>query len=190
MCLRDTGDYFSSLYAQLQHHVYADAVALLSEVMQEGMIMILDPLRGQQGTPFWCFCFDHVRYISAFADQTPHPVWLHDFRNADPFPGWGILDAAGALDAIRHRPGPEARNGRMTHEAVRDGYCAQIGRLLETDEQRRKLLPLVLEHVDRNGAAVEHYGAAVRERFAPGTAEALKAFGYRPAPAAGVKRRA
>lgn len=177
MCVRDSGEYFSSLYSQLQHHVYADAVSMLCEALRDGMIMILDPLRGQGGTPFWCFCFDHFRYISAFADQTRYPVFLHDFRDADPFPGWGILESAGVLDAIGELPGSEARNGRMTWTDVRDGYCAQVGQLL-ADGQKQKLLPLIREHVNSNGASVERYGGAVSERFSASTAAALETFGY------------
>lgn len=178
MCVRDVGEYFTSLYAQLQHHVYADAVSMLSEILQEGMIMILDPLRGQNGTPYWCFCFDHFRYISAFADQTEHPVFVHDFREADPFPGWRILEAAGVLDAVQELPGTSARNSRMSKQAVRDAYCAQILKLLPSQAQKERLLPFIREHVARSCDVVDDYGQAVRERFSSSTTAALDAFGY------------
>jgi hypothetical protein len=178
MSVRDPGEYFGSLYAQLQHHIYADATAMLCEVAREGMMMVIDPHRGQTGTPFWCFCFDHMRYISAFAEQTRHAVILHDFRDAQPFPGWGILEAAGVLDAIGELPSQEARNSRMTDEDVCSGYCDQVLRLLPAGEQRRLVLPIVQEHVRRNLASVERYAEVVSGQFAMSMAAALDAFGY------------
>src|SRR3546814_14327138 len=76
----------------LQHHVFADPLAMLCEVLRDGMMMILDPSPGERATPYWCYCFDHGRYISAFAAGTEHPVILHDFKARETFPGWRILD--------------------------------------------------------------------------------------------------
>jgi hypothetical protein len=179
MCLRDPGEYFSSLYAQLPHHVFADAASMLYEALREGMIMILDPLRGEPGTPYWCFCFDQLRYITSFAESTSHPVIAHDFRDAAPYPGWGILEAAGGLAAVHELPAEEARNRRMSDVAVREGYCSQILRLLNTEEQRRKILPLIDEHARQNAAAVNCYGEVIGEHFRESMAGALETFGYR-----------
>lgn len=179
MCLRDPGQYFASLYSQLQHHVYADAVAMLCDVLRDGMIMILDPLGGGEGTPFWCYCFDHARHLTAFAKQTAHPLFLHDFRDAAPFPGWGVLDAAGGLGAIEALPGATARNERMSREAVCDGYAERVARLLSTDAKREALLPHVCAQVARNLDAMEPLSHAVSERFAASMEAALDAFSYR-----------
>lgn len=180
LVVRDSGEYFASLYAQLQHHVFADPGAMLWEALREGMIMILDPCRGGPGTPFWCFCFDPDRYVGAFADRTGLPVFLHDFRAADPFPGWGVLDAAGALDVIRTLPDAEARNVRMQAAEVREGYASQILRLLSEEQGREQLRPILDAQLVQHAAAVDAYAAAVRLRFAESTRAALDRFGYRP----------
>jgi hypothetical protein len=179
LCVRDAGQYFSSLYAQLQHHVFADPASMLWEVLRDGMIMIIDPLRGGPGTPFWCYCFDHDRYVSAFAEQTAHPVFLHDFRDRQPFPGWSILEAAGALGAVSVLPGDEARNGRMSADAVRLGYSDQILRLLPDEAMRGRLEGLLNDQLRQNGTVIDDYARIVSERFAASTAAALERFGYR-----------
>ncbi|HEU4959848.1 MAG TPA: hypothetical protein VFT56_05525 [Sphingomonas sp.] len=184
VCLRDPGAYFASLYAQLQHHVYADAVALLCEVLRDGMVMILDPLRGKPGTPYWCYCFDHDQYLTAFAERSPHSLVAHDFRDAKPFPGWGVLAAAGvALDGLA-LPDVAARNVRLPHSAVRDGFVARVLERVPDGADRGILTPLVAEHVERSLVAIDRYAALVGERFTPGMEAVLGRFGRSaPAPA-------
>lgn len=188
MCVRDPGEYFASLYAQLQYHVYADAVALLCDVMRDGMVMIIDPLQGE-GTPFWCYCFDHYRYISAFAQTQPHPLFVHDFKNADPFPGWGIAEAAGALDVIRTLPGADARNMRLRGDAVVSGYRSQVERLLGSSPHAARLLPLVEDHIRRSLSSIDEYAHAVSDQFAASTALAIDAFRYPGASVGSALRR-
>lgn len=178
MAVRDSGEYFASLYAQLQHHVFADPGTMLWEALCKGLIMYIDPLRGEGGTPFWCYCFDPDRYLGAFASRTGLPVVLHDFRDADPFPGWGILEAAGALGAIKTLPGAEARNARMTADDVRAGYAGQILKLLSDDTARERLQPLLDVQLRQNAAVVDAYAEAVSARFAASTNAALARFGY------------
>ena len=50
--LRDPGQCFASLYAQLQHHIYADATQLFYDAMRRGFIHIDQPMPGE-GTPYW-----------------------------------------------------------------------------------------------------------------------------------------
>ena len=175
ICVRDTGEYFASLYSQLQHHIYADPVAMLCEVLRDGMMMVIDPSPGERATPYWCFCFDHHRYIAGFAAQTQHPVILHDFRDRKPFPGWRILDSLGALDVIKRLPGEKGRNSRLGEETVRAGYRDQVLRLAATDAQRAKLRPLI--EAELRGKTAERFAEVVGERFAESTAEALREFG-------------
>lgn len=178
MCLRDPGETFASLWSQLQYHVFADAPSLLHEAMRDGLVMILDPLRGADGTPFWCFCFDHLRYLTLFAERSAWPLYLHDFRSMAPFPGWAILERAGVLDAIQTLPGEEAKNKRLTDNEVRDGYCARFLEGLPEGVDRQRLSAAIKEHVRRNIAAVPVYAEAVGDHFRPGMEEALARFGY------------
>jgi hypothetical protein len=174
MCLRDPGDYFTSLHAQLQHHLYTDPAAMLFEILGEGMMLAMDA--APAGAPFRAYCFDHLRYISAFAAQTAFPVHLHDFADASPFPGWRLLDRIGVLDALRELPGPESRNLRLSEAAVIRGYCDQILRRLPDDPHRDRLRPRLEEQVRRNILMVDDYARSVRELFAPSTKAALQIF--------------
>jgi hypothetical protein len=174
--LRDPGDYFASLYAELRHHRYTDPVAMMCEILREGVLLAMDPPAGGEGPPFQAFCFDHLRYLSTFAAHTSHPVVLHDFRDASPFPGWRILEAVGVLDALRMLPEPRCRNARKSQVEVHDGYCHQILRLLPDAAHRSRLRPMIEAQVRLNGATAEDYAGAIRARFAPGTAAALQIF--------------
>lgn len=178
MCLRDPGETFASLWSQLQYHVFADAPLLLHEALRDGLIMILDPLRGGEGTPFWCFCFDHLRYLTLFAERSAWPLYLHDFRSMRPFPGWGIIERAGVLDAIEKLPGEEAKNKRLTDAAVQDGYRDRFLERLPTDAHRERLGASIGEHIRRNIAAVPLYAEVIGEHFSPGMEESLAKFGY------------
>jgi hypothetical protein len=177
ICLRNTGEYFASLYSQLQHHIYADPVAMLCEVLRDGMMMVIDPSPGERATPYWCFCFDHHRYISGFASATEHPVILHDFLDRDPFPGWRMLERIGALGAISKLPNEKGRNSRLNDERVCKGYRDKVLRLAATEAQRDKLLPLIEARVRDNTDSVARYAEIVGEQFAESTAAALREFG-------------
>lgn len=178
MCVREPGDVFGSLYAQLQHHVYADPVAMLCEVLRDGMMMVIDPTPGGGAMPFWGFVFDHYRYISRFAHQTRHPVILHDFRDDLPFPGANILSHIRVLDDLESLPGEAALNRRLSPSQVRHGHADQVLSLLSTEGQRKRLSGLIREHVRRSSAAIDSYAEAVREQFDGSMQAALKEFGY------------
>jgi hypothetical protein len=175
-CLRDPGEYFGSLHAELRHHLYTDPAAMAVEILRDGMMLLMEPLPDRTGAPFWGFCFDHFRYISAFAAQTRYPVYLHDFRDRSPFPGWRLLERVGLLDGLRMLPGTEARNARAKPSEIQDGYCHQILRRLPDAATRQRLRPMIEDQVGRNMAAVDDYARAVRDLFAPGTAAALQIF--------------
>ncbi|HEV2570018.1 hypothetical protein [Sphingomonas sp.] len=175
VCLRDPGEAFSSLYAQLQYHVFADPASMLWEVLRDGMLMIIDPLRGAPGTPFWCFAFDHERYLGAFEDQ--HELIAHDFRDTDPFPGWGVLDAAGVLDVVHRLPGADARNARLGPDQVRAAYAEQILQWLPDAHHRAALQPVLDQQLELHAAAVPAYAALVSARFAPSMEAAMARFG-------------
>ena len=175
VCLRDPGEAFSSLYAQLQYHVFADPASMLAEVLRDGMLMIIDPMRGAPGTPFWGFAFDHEHYLAAFEDQ--HELIVHDFRDADPFPGWGVLEAAGVLHLIERLPGAEARNARLDGDQVRAAYADQILRWLPNEQHRAALQPLLDQQLAVQAAAVPAYGAVVSARYVSSMEAAIARWG-------------
>lgn len=173
MCLRDAGEYFSSLHAQLQHHVFAGALDLFYEVMRDGMVFIPDPLRGGHGTPFWGYCFDHARYIPKFAETTANPVVLHDYTERDPFPGWRMLAELDALEAIRNLPSASARNSRMEAAAVIQGHRERLEETIPQELRKSKISAMFRDHIKKDLAIVPELAALVGARFAAGTAETL-----------------
>lgn len=176
VALREPGAYFASLHAQLQHHVYADCVTMFTEVLRKGMLFVADPLPGERGTPYWCYCFDHHAALADFTAATRHPVLVHDYADADPFPGWRLLDRIGALDAITRAPEAAGRNARLGPEIVVAGYRRRVADALGGD-----LPDDVAAAVDAcltaNLDAVPALARAIGERFAASHRAAIDEFG-------------
>ncbi|RYF12364.1 MAG: hypothetical protein EOO77_17535 [Oxalobacteraceae bacterium] len=172
MVLRDPGTYFVSLFAQLQCHVYADALTMFAEIMNKGGLYMHDPAPNWGGTPFWYYSFDHLRDLSRFAAETGHRIVAYDYRDGRPFPGWRILERVGALDLIGSMPGEAGQNRRHSTEVVLDGYRARIAEAGGTSLQR---------HVDAavaaSTASLEECAQLISERFGDSHAQALAAFG-------------
>ena len=172
--LREPGACFASLHAQLQHHVYADSLTMLIEVLRKGMLFIADPSPGERATPYWCYSFDHHAQIAAFAEATRHPVLVHDYADDVPFPGWRMLARLDALGAITVMPGEEGRNRRVSGDAVEAGYRKRIAEALGDE-------PALAHHIDAclaaSLAAVPAFAEAVGRRFARSHRAALAAFG-------------
>lgn len=176
MCLRDAGEYYSSLHAQLQHHVFSGALDLFYEVMRDGMVFIPDPLRGGPGTPYWGFCFDHARYIAKFAETTINPVIVHDYTDRDPFPGWQMLARLDVLESIRNLPPASARNARMEATAVVQGHRERLEEVIPQELLKSKVSAMFRDHIKKDLAIVPELAALVGSRFAAGTAETLAKF--------------
>lgn len=169
--VREPGAYFASLHAQLQHHVYADTLVMLREVLKKGMIFIPEPLAGERGAPYWFYCFDHHAYIAGFAARTAHKVVVHDYTDADPYPGWRMIDSLGARDAITRLPDAGAENRRLGPDAIASGYRARI-----VDAVGADLPPEFETLLAANLAAVPEAARLVGERFGDSYREAVATF--------------
>ena len=169
--VREPGAYFASLHAQLQHHVYADTLTMLREVLKKGMVFIPDPLAGEPGAPYWFYCFDHHAYIAGFAARTRHKVVVHDYADGDPWPGWRMIDRLGALGAITRLPAAEGENRRLGADAVEAGYRARIH-----DATGEAPSPGFEALIAANLAAVPEAARIVGDRFADSYREAMVAF--------------
>jgi hypothetical protein len=181
--LRDPGAYFSSLHAQLAHHIYADSLALFHDVMRRGYVHIADPAPGD-GTPYWYFCFDQMRDLSRFADTLatagPHQLIAHDYADGKPFPGWRMLAEAGVLDAIKCLPGDDARNIRMPLDAVAQGYVQQILALIPDEDDQTAILESFTDSLRANLAGTATYAPIVGRRYAASHQAALARFAKTP----------
>jgi len=179
VALREPGAYFESLHAQLQHHVYADAVMMFTEVLRRGHLFIADPSPGEFATPYWCYCFDHHPHLLAFGDATRFPVVVHDYADDQPFPGWRILARLGALDVVSALSDEQARNRRLPGDAVAAGYRQRILDALAGADIDDALATQIDMSIRANLDAVPMLSAAVGKRFADSHRRALDAFGAR-----------
>ena len=170
--LREPGAYFASLHAQLQWHVYADALWMFAEVMNKGGLYMHDPAPNWGGTPCWFYCFDHARHLGAFAAASGHRPLIHDYADGAPFPGWRLLDRLGVLDLVERLPGAGGQNRRHREEEVRAGYRARIA-----EAGGASLACHVDAAVAASIAAVPECARLVAERFATNHAEALARYG-------------
>jgi hypothetical protein len=170
--LRKPDAYFSSLYAQLQCHVYADALTMFAEIMNKGGLYMHNPAPNWGGTPFWYYSFDHARDLDVFARATGQHVFAHDYADDQPFPGWRLLQRLGVLDLITQLPDEVGQNRRHPADVVLAGYRARIAEAGGGTLKR---------HVDAavavSMASVPHCAQLINERFADSHAQALNRFG-------------
>lgn len=174
--LREPGPAFASLFAQLQHHVYADAFQLFYDVMRRGFIHMEAPMPGS-GTPYWYYSFDHLKDLTQLQERTGARVIAHDFAAQATFPGAGILDGLDAMDAIAERPGPQARNARATREQVIEGNVARVAEAVPDALAQERIVEVFLACLENSLDSLSTYSELVGERFRKSHLAALERFG-------------
>ncbi len=173
--LRDPGQAFASLFAQLQHHIYADAFQLFYDVMRRGFVHMAAPMP-DAGTPYWYYAFDHARDLSRLSERTGARVVAHDFTAAGAFPGAGILEHLGVLDAITRMPGPSARNARPTRNDTIRGFVMRVAEAVPAPDQQQRITDAFLTCLESGLDTVETYAAMIGERYADSHRCALAQF--------------
>lgn len=173
--LRKPGSAFSSLFAQLQHHVYADAFQLFYDVMQRGFVHMAQPMPGM-GTPYWYYTFDHLTDLERLQARTDAPVFAHDFAADAPFPGAGILERLDVLGAIKMLPGDTARNARPQTDAVVQGFATRVEEAVTDGTAQTRVLDGFLTCMQNGLDNLSTYADIIGERYAQSHAEALQMF--------------
>jgi hypothetical protein len=174
--LRDPGAYFASLYAQLQHHLYADALEMFSEVVRKGTLFRPEPMPGAHATPYWFYCFDYHAFLSGFAADGHHLI-AHDYAADGAFPGWRMIDRLGAIDALVDKPDEDGHNRRLDADAVDQGYRDRIRDMLGPNGDDEEISRLVDRHIAASRASIGAFARLVGDRFGGSYAEAVAAFG-------------
>lgn len=176
--LRDPGEYFASLHAQLHWHTYADSLFMFTEVMNKGMLFMSDPMPGSGTRPYWFFCFDHHAYVGAFVRSTAAPVFVHDYVDDRPFPGWRILERIGGLDALTQpAENPNARNPRRDQLKIATGFCDRVVEAVNAPQWLADLAPAVEDCLRANLAGVPVFAEAVGKRYGASYRAAIREFG-------------
>ncbi len=175
LVLREPGAAFASLFAQLQHHVYADAFQLFYDVMHRGFIHMTEPMPGK-GTPYWYYAFDHAAELERLAESTEAPVFAHDFAAQAPFPGAGLLGHLGILDAVHRLPGEAARNARPSSDEVVQGFAARVEEAVPDEAAQAQIVDGFLTCMRNGLESVPSYASIIGKAYAQSHAEALKVF--------------
>lgn len=168
MGLREPGEYFASLYAQLQYHVHADPLNMFREIMAKGALFVPEPLGHGYGTgtPFWYYCFDSLPFIGGFAGRTKFPVFVHDYTDNDPFPCWRMLARIGALGCLIKTPSEGAKNARLPDSVVVDNYVTRVLEMVPNQAAKDAVEPLARHAVQVGQAAVPLYATVISQHFA------------------------
>ncbi len=159
--LREPGSAFGSLFRELAKHTYAEPLGLFYSVMRRGFIHMAEP---GGGVPYWYYSFDHARDLKNLMKRSGSRVYIHDFKDADPYPGWRIF--SDFLRSIENLPDKNARNERFTDEMTIKLFQEQL-ELLGVSR------PINIEGID-------DFAATISEKFAESHAEALHLNRYLP----------
>lgn len=170
--LREPGACFASLFAQLQHHVYADAFQLFYDVMRRGFVHMAAPMPNA-GTPYWYYCFDHLTDLDRLEARSKSRVVAHDFAAKDPFPGAGILRHLGVLDALGELPGNEARNARPERNDIIRGFVSRVAEAVPEDKDQESILDGFLACLGNGLDNTPTYAEVIGKRFVDSHRSAL-----------------
>lgn len=173
--LRGPGAAFASLFAQLQHHVYADAFQLFYDAMRRGFVHMAAPMPNT-GTPYWYYCFDHLTDLGRLQERTGATLVAHDFATKCAFPGATLLDHLGVLDAISTLPGHEARNARPGRDDIIRGYVMRVAEAIPDENEQQRVIDGFLSCLENGLDNIDTYAAMVGERYADSHRAALARF--------------
>lgn len=176
--LRHPGAVFPSLFAQLQYHIYADSFQMFYDAMRRGHLYYLQP-EPDRGMPYWYYSMDHARDLDRFARRLchlgAHDLIAHDYEDKKPFPGWAMLPPE-AHAALTITPDPQARNSRLSPDAVAQGYIARVFDAVRDADQQAAMMDAFTNALRASLAGVETWGPLIGERFEASHREALDRF--------------
>jgi hypothetical protein len=165
-CLRDPGDYFASMMAQLSRLTYADYSGSLVSALRDGRFRAT---REAGRYPYyWDFCLDYETHLSALVRSTGDQVTVCDFRDSTPFPGHVIFTALRIDPNSLKLPGASSRNPRVQPLEAEANRVRQLATILD-DAGMDETAARSLADLSRIPATVQAAaGDALHRRFAPG----------------------
>ena len=175
--IREPGAYFESLHPQLSWHTYADGLHMFSEVMKKGVLYLPEPHPGEHATPYWFFCFDYQPYLDGFAAVPGRRLFVHDYADRDPYPGWRLIDRLGALDAMVEQAAGHGFNHRLSPEEVARFFRKRLREAAGDHATWTMVRKAVASHMAANMETVPVYAQAVGERYGESYRLALQQFG-------------
>lgn len=175
--IREPGAYFESLMAQLSYHVYGDALSLFVQAMQKGMIFVPEPQPARDATPYWFYCFDYYAFLSGFAAVPGRRLFVHDYADRDPYPGWRLVERLGVRDLLVETPDDVGHNHRLPADAVEHFYRARLNEAVGGAAEWAMVREAAEQCLAASLSAVPTLGRAVGQRYADSYADAIAQFG-------------
>ncbi|HVI99262.1 MAG TPA: hypothetical protein VM657_09375 [Sphingomonas sp.] len=175
--IRAPGAYFESLHSQLSWHTYADSLTMFTEIMRKGVLFLPEPHDGPGATPYWFFCFDYHAFLAGFAAMPGRRLFVHDYEDRDPYPGWRIADRLGVCDLLVEPPEEERCNHRLPRDRAVDFFRARL-REAAGDAATWAIVREAIEtNLAANLATVPIYAEAVGQRYHASYLTAIEQFG-------------
>lgn len=173
--IREPGAYFESIHPQLSWHTYADGLHMFAEVMKKGVLFLPEPHPGDDATPYWFFCFDYAPFLTAFAKG--RALFIQDFADRLPYPGWRMVDRLGLLDCMVEQAEGFGHNHRLPADQVAKFFRKRLREAAGDHATWVAVREAVKAHMAANLATVPVYAKAVGERYGESYREAIAAFG-------------
>lgn len=184
--IREPGAYFESLHSQLSWHTYADGLTMFSEVMKKGALFLPEPHPGEKATPYWFFCFDYHPFLAGFAAAPGRQLFVHDYADRAPYPGWRMIARHGLLDAMVDQPDEIGRNHRLSPEKAANFFRSRLREAAGDAASWMLVKEAVEANLAANLATVPAYAGAVGDRYRDSYDLALRLFGTRDGEAEGM----
>ena len=165
-CLRDPGEAFASMYAELSRHQYVDFLAMSVIALRDGKVRLDRPAK--RLPRHWELCFDYARYLTPFAQQISGSLRLHDFQDRDPYPGHRMLEAVTGADFVPTLPGASARNSRPEDAEVGANLVAQLDQIAADAGLPDQVREAWLAHSSVSPEIQRACEATISRKFAPG----------------------
>jgi hypothetical protein len=174
--IREPGAYFESIHPQLSWHTYADGLHMFAEVMKKGVLFLPEPHPGDDATPYWFFCFDYHPFLASFA-AAGRKLFVHDYADRTPYPGWRLVDRLGLIDAMVEPAEGHGFNHRLPREQVEKFFRKRLREAAGDRATWHMVRDAVKAHMAANLATVPVYARAVGERYGDSYRRALAEFG-------------
>lgn len=170
--LRDPGQYFASMYAELTKHLFVDHLTMFATALRDGKFRI--DREANRYPRYWEFVFDYETHLKAFAAGIGGKVLVHDFRAPGSFPGQIMLADITGTDFDWRLPGAGSRNARLSPDEIVANRRRWLHEIAEGKLSAGALAEINARLASDAGIEAE-CTAAISNRFAPGMERILSA---------------
>lgn len=173
--IRDPGEYFASLYYELQKHFHQNLRQMYYDICQKGYLYLEHPFPDLPA-PFCCFVFDYSKYLSEFQTQLDArnlgKLFVHDYAEAGPFPGWRILEKLNVIDLLDYDIPP--LNVRDSNEQIIEKSARNLEKLFPKSGMNDRVRKDFEDSFKIDLENLPLYSESIAEVFGASYAQALR----------------